>query len=183
MPPTNVALPIALLGAASGARSMSGVAVVARQRAQDEAPTAIGRRLDRDIASITALLALGEVIADKVPGIPDRIEIGPLLARIGAGAIVGASLASTGDEDQGAAALAGAAAAFIGAHLSYRFRRRLSENMPALAAALIEDAVVAAVAGAAAAMLAKGSPRTTSPGRGSAAATGRPSARAALPAG
>jgi uncharacterized membrane protein len=38
-----------------------------------------------------SLLALGELIADKLPGIPRRTAIAPLLARICTGALSGAS--------------------------------------------------------------------------------------------
>ena len=134
--PQNSILPTVLLGAASGARSMSGLAATARVLA---APR---------VAGGAAALAAMELVADKLPLIPNRTDPGPLLGRIVAGALVGVAIAAASGKDRARGAAVGAAAAFVGAHVSFIFRRELAEFLPPTAAALVEDAAVGAIAAA-----------------------------------
>jgi uncharacterized membrane protein len=150
---TAVVLPLALLAAASGARAMTGVAALARVRARDESATAgrgIGPRVvgkfDREVARAATALAAFELMADKAPHIPDRVDPGPLLGRVAAGAAVGAAVAQMNGVPRRDPAIAGAVIAFAAAHLSFRLRRALAGEMPAFAAALVEDAIVVGVA-------------------------------------
>ena len=46
-------------------------------------------------ALVFSVLAVGELIGDKLPMTPSRIAVGPLLARVGFGGLVGA-IAATG---------------------------------------------------------------------------------------
>jgi uncharacterized membrane protein len=156
------ALPLALLAAASGARSMTGVAAVARVRSsaeQGHADEGIGprvvSRVDRRIADVTGALAAFELMADKAPNIPDRVNAGPLFGRVAAGAVVGASIAQMRGEDRRAPAIAGAVIAFLAAHASFRLRRVLSDEILSFAAGLVEDAIVIGVASLGASMLAR----------------------------
>ena len=155
---------VALIAAASGARSMTGIATVARVRAA-QADAAVRkspeprivprleRRFDRTIANVTTTLAVFELMADKAPGMPDRTDAGPLFGRVAAGAIVGASVAQMTGRDRKTAAIGGAVAAFAGAHIAYHLRKSLMRHMPAFAAALVEDAAVIALARAGAMFL------------------------------
>ncbi len=127
-------IPVALLAAASGARATSGVAALVPNGA-------------------TKTLALGELVADKLPTIPDRIEPRALAGRVAAGALVGAIVANRTGGNRRTSAIVGALVAFASAHASYRMRRALSELMPPTAAAVVEDAMVVAMAAAGAAML------------------------------
>jgi len=127
-------LPLALLSAASGARTMAGVAAVSPRKA-------------------TAALAAAEAIGDKVPSAPNRTEPGPVLGRMAAGALIGVLVARRTGMDPRAAAAIGAITAFASTHATYRMRRALMARMPALGAALVEDALVAGVAAAGAALL------------------------------
>ena len=126
-------IPLALLAAASGARTMSGVAAIASGNA-------------------AKLLAFGELIADKMPNIPDRIELGPLLGRVAAGALVGATVGGRTRRDRHDSAIIGGLVAFASAHATYRMRRALRARLPAVAAALVEDAIVVGVAATGGAM-------------------------------
>jgi uncharacterized membrane protein len=133
---------IVLLAAASGARSMTGVAVAARELV---AP---------NVAAVVALMAGAELVADKLPGIPNRTDPLPLLGRIGAGAVIGAAVSAVSGRNRVAGAMIGALSSWVAAEASFRFRRELSRRASPLAAALIEDAVVCAIAAAGARCLA-----------------------------
>ena len=116
-----------LLGALSGMRSMSGVA-------------ALASRQGGALRGATAVMALGEMIADKTPFVGDRIDPLPLAGRAVMGGIVGGMIA----HDRGASRLAGgvigAATAVIAAHAAYRLRTRLP--LSTVTAGLLEDALV-----------------------------------------
>jgi uncharacterized membrane protein len=129
-------VPTILLAAASGARSMTGVAATAR---------ALG---SPRVAGGAAALAAMELVADKLPFIPNRTDPGPLAGRVVAGGVIGAAIAGATGRNRVSGALAGAAAAFVSAHLSFHLRRELSAWLPATGAALVEDAIVGAVAAA-----------------------------------
>jgi uncharacterized membrane protein len=123
-----------LLGAMTGVRSMSGAAALARARGG-----ALG--------GATALLALGEMIADKTPVVGARIDPLPLAGRAVMGAVVGAAIAHETDANRLFGALLGASAAVAAAHIAYHLRTRAP--MGNMIAGLLEDAaVVAAGAGA-----------------------------------
>ena len=147
-------LPTVLLAAATGARSMTGLAATARQiAAAGAAPSAPLPQPARWLAtprvagSIAALAAM-ELVADKLPGIPNRTDPGPLLGRVATGGLIGAAIAAVAGSDRARGAVVGAAAAFAGAHLGFQLRRELAERLPAGVAALVEDAAVGAVAAA-----------------------------------
>ena len=75
--------------------------------------------------AIFAVLALGEIIGDKLPKTPNRTAPLPLLARIGFGGLVGA-LAATGLGGSAIeGAFLGAIGALAGAYLSFNIRRHL----------------------------------------------------------
>lgn len=126
-------VPLTLLAGASGARSMIGMAAVA---------CATESRFTR----VAGVAAAGELIGDKLPSTPNRTDLGPIVGRAVAGAIIGAAIANDLGKDRARYAIAGAAIAFISAHLSFRFRRGLSRRVAPVAAALIEDTVILAVA-------------------------------------
>jgi uncharacterized membrane protein len=110
------------------------------------------------VAAITSgntakLLAFGELIADKMPNIPDRTDPGPLLGRVAAGALVGAIAGGRTRRNRGESAMIGGLVAFASARTTLRMRRALSARLPALAAAVVEDAIVVGIAATGAAML------------------------------
>jgi uncharacterized membrane protein len=124
-------VPLALLAAASGARTWAGVAGISRR-------------------TPTKLFAAGEFIYDKVPTVPSRVAPPLLVGRIAAGALVGATVGRRTGRNRAGSAILGGLVAFASAHATYRMRRALGRRLPAMAAALVEDAIVAgaAVAGA-----------------------------------
>lgn len=78
---------------------------------------------------VFSLLALGELIADKLPGIPRRIAIAPLLARICTGALCGACLAAAASRSLLSACLLAGLGGVIGAFAGYEIRRRVVSQL------------------------------------------------------
>lgn len=127
-------VPLALLAAASGARTMAGVA-------------AISPRLP------AKLLAAGELIVDKVPSAPNRTDPALLLGRVVAGAVVGVAVGGRAGRNRVQSAVIGGLIAFASAHATFRLRRALGRRLPPVAAALVEDAMVVGAVAAGAALL------------------------------
>ncbi len=92
-------------------------------------------------AKLLRSMAAGELIADKLPGIPDRIEPEGLIGRAGSGALAGWTLATLHGRSRPLSALIGGVAAMAGAHALYHARQWLSRTLPLpdLAVALAED--------------------------------------------
>jgi uncharacterized membrane protein len=130
----------ALLGASAGMRSFTPVAVLAAR----------GGLGDRRVVRVaTAVLALGELGADKHPRTPSRTAPPALAGRIGSGALVGFVAGGA----RGAAVGAGAAVA-----ASYGFERLRGAVVarspaPDAVVALAEDALAGGTAVAGAALL------------------------------
>ena len=94
---------------------------------------------------IFSLFALGELIADKLPFIPARTQVGPLAVRVIFGALCGAALCISAAVSPLPGALLGAVGGVAGAFAGYNYRRALAAMAPDLVLALLED--LAAVAG------------------------------------
>lgn len=75
--------------------------------------------------AVFSLLAVGELIGDKLPRTPRRTAIAPLLARIFAGALCGACLGAAANRSLLTAGLLGGIGGVIGAFAGYEIRRRL----------------------------------------------------------
>ena len=97
---------------------------------------------------IFSLLALGELVADKLPKTPSRKNPGPFAARIILGAISGAALCAGAGQSAFWGILAGAAGGVAGTLGGYELRTGLVRGLrvPDFVIALLEDAV--AVGGA-----------------------------------
>ena len=144
------------LGAVTGLRSFTPVALVARElSSRDPASWWRSRRASRlerwlsepMVARTLQLLAVGELIGDKMPGTPDRISAGPLAGRAVFGALLGALVA--GEDRRAAGATLGALAAVAGAFTGWWLRREAGRAtmLPDAALAIAEDAVAVAAAG------------------------------------
>ena len=75
--------------------------------------------------AIFSLLAIGELVADKLPKTPNRTALAPLLARILSGGLCGACLCVSANQSLIVGALLGALGAAIGTFGGYEIRRRL----------------------------------------------------------
>ena len=130
--PGEAWLGAAALGALSGLRSTSGPALMAWSSGTAGVREGASR-LERVMASpVTAAVvtaaALGELAADKLPGVPSRLSPPALGARMIAGALSAATMARRGRRDPwgtaAAGALAAGASAFAGYHLRDQITRR-----------------------------------------------------------
>jgi len=95
-------------------------------------------------ASLLKILALGEMVADKLPIVPSRVSPGPLMARVVSGAITGAAVCGEANKRTEVGAILGGIGAIAGAYGFYHLRRRIGEKTgvqdPVLG--LAEDVIV-----------------------------------------
>jgi uncharacterized membrane protein len=135
------------LGAIAGMRSMAAPALVSHHLAHDH-DESLGRPFSLvgspTVATLLKFPALGEMVLDKLPIVPSRIELPPLLGRIGSGALVGATLYKTHGRNLLVGALVGGLAALASTYLIYHIRRVAGERLPVPDGVLgaVEDAVV-----------------------------------------
>jgi uncharacterized membrane protein len=115
------------LGTVTGMRSMAGAATLAAQRGGF-------------VRGATAILAIGEMIADKTSLVGNRTDPAPQTGRALIGALLGGLVAHEDGEPGWLGALVGAGAAVAATHLSYQWRTRVP--LRGTVAGLLEDAVV-----------------------------------------
>lgn len=128
---------VVLLGVAAGLRSMTPLALLARtNREMPQIKEGISSTL------VTDLLALGELIGDKLPVTPSRLSKGPFIGRLAIGAITGAILSRRLGQPLFTGAVLGAMGAGLGTLAGYSVRLFLSQmtGIPDFVWALIEDA-------------------------------------------
>jgi len=89
------------------------------------------------------LLASFELVADKMPWIPDRITTMSLVARGVMGALTGACVAAAGGQSAGIGAVCGVAGAMAGAFGGYHARKRsvAALGVRDIYVALVEDLI------------------------------------------
>lgn len=99
-------------------------------------------------AWVFSALALGELVADKLPSTPARTRPGPFVARMVSGAMSGGAVAAGSGGALGVGAVLGAVGAVVGTLAGYNARVRLvpALGVPDTVVALVEDLV--AVGGA-----------------------------------
>nr|BFE66348.1 hypothetical protein GCM10020063_108740 [Dactylosporangium thailandense] len=128
----------ALLGIASGGRSLAAPAAVAFGSGS------------RALRLATAAAAAGEFVLDKLPAAPSRLAAAPLAGRAVFAGLAAAALARREGSNPIAPALVAAAAAAGGSLAGARWRAHAEDrHWPALPAALAEDAVTWTLATAA----------------------------------
>ena len=140
-----------LLGVAAGLRSMSAPAAALTAVRRTETPDTSPRFLDNvNLPAIFALLALGEMLADKLPFMPDRKSPPAFAWRIVTGTLSAAAV--TGEQGSlPLSILSGAAGAVTGTLAGSALRSKLAELFDRdFPAALVEDALVVALAALAA---------------------------------
>lgn len=95
---------------------------------------------------IFTLLAVVELIGDKLPKTPNRTAFVPLTARILMGALTGACVAAGGGQGAVAGAVCGVVGALAGTFGGYQVRSRLVKAVgkPDIYVALLEDFVTIA---------------------------------------
>ena len=145
-------LAIPLLGVTTGLRSMTPMALVCWYAYLGWLPvdgTWAAWTAHLWVAIAMTLLAVGELIGDKLPRIPDRTATGPLLFRLimagAAGSIAASAMNGPGLEG----VLLGVLGALLGAFGGFMLRRDLVEQMDCKDwhVALAEDAITILGAG------------------------------------
>lgn len=138
-----------LMGLVGGQRAMTPLAAVAIAAARSELPAGNGGpRLLRHpmVAAGAALLAAGEMAADKQGSAPDRIVPIGLIARFVTSSIAGAALASRGHRYRGAAI--GGLTAVAASYAGWRARTAAMARHGQVATGFVEDGLVLASAAA-----------------------------------
>ena len=79
-------------------------------------------------ATVFTVLAVGEMIGDKLPGAPARISTSALIGRGLSGALVGATLFTRHRDNPWRGAALGTLSAVVGAYATYHLRKQLSER-------------------------------------------------------
>lgn len=133
----------ALLGVVTGMRSQLPTALLAYRARKGQFPHEVSgpgnvlRR--RGSVPLTAMAAAGELIGDKLPRTPSRLEDGPFMGRIALGAAAGSGVASAFGRSRILGAVVGAAGAAAGSVAGYRLRAAAVERFE------VSDTVVALV--------------------------------------
>ncbi len=143
---TIVALLAFLIGCVCGLRSMGGPAVVcwaARFGWLSLDSSKLGFLHNPISLWVFTALAVGELIADKLPSVPARTTPGPLVIRFLVGAMCGTALCLSGGVSFLLGAVLGGVGAVAGSYAGYHLRRWLTgdKGLPDLAVALAEDVV------------------------------------------
>lgn len=136
-----------LLGVVTGMRSQLPTAVLAYRAHKGQFPYEVsgpGNLLRRTgSVPLTAMAAAGEMIGDKLPRTPSRLEDGPFLGRLTLGAAAGVGIASAFGNARILGAVFGAAGAAAGSVAGYRLRAAAVERLEVsdTVVGLVEDGV------------------------------------------
>ncbi len=136
--PGGLLLRSAALGFAAGARSTMGIAGVCLASRGSSARPA--RRLRRGLLAAGTVAVAAELVADKLPVTPSRLQAPSLAVRVASGCGGGAALARQADAHVAIPALAGGVCAAGGSLAGAAWREAAATRMPAWATALVEDA-------------------------------------------
>lgn len=140
------------LGFVTGLRSQLPIATLAWRQARGQLPAEVrgpGRILRRrGSPTLLALAAAGEMVADKLPMTPSRLESGPFTGRLSLGAGAGAGVATAFGRSRLFGGVLGVAGAAAGSWAGTRYRTWAAEHtaIPDLARALCEDAAALTLA-------------------------------------
>src|SRR6185295_19241789 len=146
MNPLYVLLLAFLIGVIAGLRTMTAPSVVAwaanRQwlNLHNSSLAFIGSTA---AVVVFIVLALGELVVDKLPSTPNRTRLFGLVARAVTGGLSGATVAASGAQAIAIGVVLGVAGAIAGAFAGYGVRKRLVRalKVPDFIIALLEDAV------------------------------------------
>jgi uncharacterized membrane protein len=125
------------LGAASGLRSQLGVATVVA-RSDPFLPPIFRQPW---IRRLLVAAAAGELVVDKLPTTPSRLEPPGIVARLIMGALAAGLFAQTRQAPWLPAAAVGASSAAVAAKVGHDVRARLARHTPDPAVAVVEDAL------------------------------------------
>jgi uncharacterized membrane protein len=123
---------IPLLGLVTGMRSMTAMAVLCwfaykGDLSLDDTWASWAAKLTTAI--IFTMLALGELVADKLPKTPNRIAPGPLLVRVVMGGLIGAIVAAGLNGSGVEGVILGVGGALIGSFGGFLVRREIVSRL------------------------------------------------------
>ena len=128
-----IALSAFLLGIVAGLRTFT-------------APAALFLAKGGTAGYILAAIALGELVGDKLPKCPSRLNPLAVMARMISGGFVGWTLAGGRRADTLACAVLGILGALVGTFFGHAARSAGTKKIGAIPAALVEDAVAIGLA-------------------------------------
>jgi uncharacterized membrane protein len=134
------------IGIVSGMRSLTAPAVTAwaaHRSWLNLAGTRLAFMGSTTAVAIFTLLAIAELIADKLPSTPSRTAPVGLIARFLGGALSGACVGVSAGQTPAFGAILGAAGGIAGAFAGYQWRTGLVKALqaPDFVVALLEDAI------------------------------------------
>ncbi len=132
----------ALAGAATGLRATTGLGALI-ETASPGVPGPLTMPVGRAVAG---LAVGGELVVDKLPNTPSRLEPPGLISRAVLASAAGALIARASERPMVPAAAVAAVAALASARIGHDLRVLASRRVPPLAAALAEDVVALALA-------------------------------------
>ncbi len=135
------------LGIVAGMRSMAAPALLARHTPPRLARGPVSRLLaGKATTGILGIMAVGEMIADKLPFMPNRTDAPALAGRALMGAACGVAVAELWKGSRIGGGLMGAAGAVASSYAFFHLRRMADKDLglPDTLVAVAEDAVVLA---------------------------------------
>jgi uncharacterized membrane protein len=143
--PTNVYVRSAALGFVGGLRSITPFAVLSLLRRGNDnsgSPSDPLQYLSTPVARIiTSVLAVGELVGDKLPFTPSRLSPGSLAGRVVIGALVGWAICRQSNQSPIIGAILGAVGAASGSAAGYYARTWLAKvtKLPDPVLGVVED--------------------------------------------
>ncbi len=129
------------IGVASGGRSCAGLGALSLLTPSRSAQLHV--LSSRPASALLSLAAGSELVMDKLPTTPSRLEPPVLAARITTGSVAAGALARREDRSPVVAAVLGGVGAAVGSYAGAAWRRRFATgSRPDWQGALIEDGVV-----------------------------------------
>jgi uncharacterized membrane protein len=132
-----------LVGSATGLRSQMGLAAVVVRTNKAGLPSWL--RSSAAARSVT-VAAGAELVADKLPGTPSRLQPASLIGRLVLGGLAAGLLAHAEKGPIVPAAALGSAAALLAAKVGHDLRAQAARTVPDPVAAVAEDGVAIALA-------------------------------------
>lgn len=135
------------LGAVAGMRSMTAPALLSKTLSEKPntvlVDTPFGKLCSPEATNVLGVMAIGEMVVDKLPNCPDRTLPPSVIFRMLSGAVVGSALMASRRESRATGAVAGALGAVAATYGMFHLRRALRRkaNLPNFALGLTEDAI------------------------------------------
>jgi uncharacterized membrane protein len=137
-----------ILGAVAGMRAMAAPATLSRAVVRGDVDglenTPFAALGSPEVSTMLRMFEIGEMFVDKLPAVPSRTSLPPLLGRAVSGGLVGAALFASEGRRAATGGALGGAAAVASAYAGEQLRAQVGQltGVPDPAVALLEDAVV-----------------------------------------